>query len=251
MIIFDRIGVRARQSIPLSISLKASNIAMTSNIPHINILCYGDSLTAGVSPPEWAENPYSSSLEETLRLHFPSVHVHYQGLSGWTAYQMVQQSNQPKGLASLIQQQLPPSSPSSLSIVIILAGTNDLGYHMDADNIFQSIFTLHRVAWQNGILNTIAVGIPPSAYQLRTPSAADAAERVNQKLKAQASMQMPGAMTYIPFPFSFPPEAPNSKETIWAPDGLHLSPLGYKALGKALASILQGEVFPILLQGLS
>ena len=138
MIIFDRIGVRARQSsIPLSISLKtikskASNMAMTSAIPHIQILCYGDSLTAGTSPPEWLEYPYAPSLERKLLLHFPSVQVRHQGIPGRTASQMVQRSDGPKGLATLIQlqnqMQQQQSLPSSLSIVIILAGTNDLAY---------------------------------------------------------------------------------------------------------------------------
>jgi lysophospholipase L1-like esterase len=256
MIIFDRIGVRARQAIPLSMSLKvmkskSSTIAKSSEIPHLNILCYGDSLTAGTSPPGWQEYPYATSLERKLLLHFPSVQVRHQGLPGWTANQMVQQSNGPQGLATLIQlqnQQQPSSSSSSLSIVIILAGTNDLAYTGDVDEIFQSILALHTVAYQNGISNTIAIGIPPSAYQHHTPSVADVAERINQKLTAQTSISMPGTITFIPFPFSFPSEATLSNENIWAPDGLHLSPLGYDSLGEKLASILHDEVFPKLLQ---
>ena len=118
----------------------------------------------------------------------------------------------------------------------------------DVDAIFQSILALHSLAWQNGISNTIAIGIPPSAYQHRTPSVADVAERINQKLKAQTSIPMPGTMTYIPFPFAFPSKERLSNENIWAPDGLHLSPLGYDSLGEVLASILQEEVLPTLLQ---
>jgi lysophospholipase L1-like esterase len=259
MIIFDRIGVRARQhNLPLSTALKvikSKASMMTSEIRHLNILCYGDSLTAGTSPPQWQEYPYAPSLERKLAMRFPSVHVRHKGLPGWTAHQMVQQSDGPHGLATLIrlqnqQQQQSPLSSSTLSIVIILAGTNDLAYSEDVDAIFQSIVALHKLAWQNGILNTIAIGIPPSGYQHHTPSVADVTDRINQKLKLQqTSSPMPGTMmTYVAFPFSFPSEESHSNGNIWAPDGLHLSPQGYDSLGDKLATILQDEIIPMLLQ---
>lgn len=53
-------------------------------IDSLNILCFGDSLTAGwyMSGPEW--HPYANSLVESLKNSFPSLKItaDVQGLPG-------------------------------------------------------------------------------------------------------------------------------------------------------------------------
>jgi hypothetical protein len=88
-----------------------------------------------------------------------------------------------------------------LSLVIILAGTCDLGY-FQASPIVKSIIGLHQVCHDEGIPHTIVIGIPPSRIQQKTAkSERNTAIQVNQKLKEFCESE-PRA-TAVPFPFKY------------------------------------------------
>jgi len=128
----------------------------------------------------------------------------------------------------------------SLSLVIILVGTNDIGSltssmvrsSSDAENAEDAttsavdpILRLHRTCLDckgdDGTKNihTLAVGIPGSA------NASKLCTNMNQAL--QDSLDR---VSYVDFPFSN--ERGDSK---WSGDGLHLSEEGYENLGRGLA----------------
>jgi lysophospholipase L1-like esterase len=135
---------------------------------------------------------------------------------------MLRSADEPStGLRDFINKDQPPS------VVVILAGTNDLAYIGKTQPVIECLSALHKLCWDAGVQKTIAVGIPSSAYQENHIDAADLCREVNEALKEFCSSS-PRAF-YIPFPFGF------ERDEKWAPDGLHLTKEGYKQLGTELA----------------
>jgi len=191
------------------------------------ILCYGDSLTAGTSPPLFDNFPYAPHLERVLKNQYmEKAVVRHRGLPGWTSKQMVVEVNgETAGLRTAIKAVKDPP----LALVIILAGTNDLGYEKSATPILDSIISLHLTCYDEGIAKTLAIGIPPSGYQSVSTDAAALAKEVNRGLSEFCEAR-PDQAVYTPFPFDYVQGGEN-----WSPDGLHFSAKGYEALGESLA----------------
>jgi lysophospholipase L1-like esterase len=200
------------------------------------VLAFGDSLTAGTSPPDYNLYPYSGFLEAVLNLPKYStsgpVLVRHKGYPGFTASQLVEYAQLDGGLANIIDKiQNPP-----LSLVLLLAGTNDLAYETSADKIFQSVANLHRICHDKGVPHTIALGIPPSGYQSQVPSVGDIAQSVNESLESYC-LENAGRMTYFPFPFKF-----QRGDDRWCADGLHFTAKGYEQIAEALAPTVSSVI---------
>lgn len=201
-----------------------SSFSMTSTK---KIFCYGDSLTAGTSPPFY-EYPYAKYLEEKLR-KVPGMEeslVRWKGYPGWTSTQLLKDG----GLPSMIDKV--HASAGSLDLVIILAGTNDLAYESDSQIILDSITDIHDVAHLKGC-NTIALSVPPSAWQAQSDSAKALANDLNVKLESWANKS--SMATFVPFPI----QEFDRNSGDWATDGLHFSAEGYQKIGESLAPIVE------------
>jgi lysophospholipase L1-like esterase len=223
-----------------------TSLKMTPNV--VRIFCYGDSLTHGSSPPSFSSFPYGPHLERELNQSIDDntaveVMVRWRGLPGWTAVSMAQNLHDPKfGLVSAIH----GISNPPLSLVVILAGTNDIGTLTcgggggsrnegnNANAIIDPIIQLHRACLDfcadgdcNKLIRTIALGIPGSAWQKQNPTALKLCMEVNNGLRHFASME--DRVIYVDFPL------PYDGEDEWNVDGLHMSERGYEALGTALA----------------
>lgn len=227
------------------------------------IICYGDSLTYGYPPPA---TPYSTTLErelndlytpeidsdssiasslsknETLK---PSVAVQNLGIVGYTSKQMLDHIYDEKtGVCSIIEKE-----PYRPTLVIILAGTNDLVQMADTSlesvrNILQSILELHQQALScNNVskkdkdnsgsskkMHTLAIGIPGSYTFDNTPELASRAKFVNDALKSYSSSTDGSRTDYFEFPFPYV-----ENDVKWHADGTHMTEEGYLELGKALA----------------
>ncbi|KAL7521710.1 hypothetical protein ACHAWX_006388, partial [Stephanocyclus meneghinianus] len=218
----------------------------------IRILCYGDSLTAGTSPPMDQLYPYGPHLERELnRLYSlesddaPSIVVRWRGLPGWTASTMLDYLDDPTlGLRSAVNSIRDPS----LSLVIILAGTNDIGMltssmtpsgdDVDFEMATEPILSLHRACLESDSgddrggnpeievgsdeLRSLAVGIPGSAWQQMNPSAQKLCNNMNELLESVASSPISnfgGRLSFADFPFAYARD-----DSKWSTDGLHLSP---------------------------
>ena len=208
------------------------SLSSTSKIKRI--FCYGDSLTEGTSPPLFESFPYAPHLESSLRQKLPmhDIKVDWFGLPGWTASSMVDNLASSQGLTYLLNQATPKPD-----LVILLCGTNDLGYQPPPDSdptkISNSIMKLHEVAHEYGS-PTIAISIPPSAWQASSNHARNLAQGINTCLEEFCSSSKKNAV-FVPFPI------PNfgkydDGEDVWCPDGLHFSPRGYQVLGEYLSS---------------
>jgi len=193
------------------------------------ILCYGDSLTAGTSL--YQLNPYAPHLEAGLKAKGRAdVAVRHRGMPGWTTSNMLDDLDGPStGLRSAIRAVKDPP----LSLVVLLAGTNDIGYGSGADDITDNILKLHQVAFDNGVPRTIAIGIPPSGYQSVDEGARKLVDRINANLEAKAEEtandDSKHKMSFVPFPFQYVRGGDN-----WDTDSLHFSPKGYQVLGESL-----------------
>jgi len=83
-------------------------------------------------------------------------------MPGWTTVQMLNTLGDPtRGLRWANRNVKDPS----LSFVVLLAGTKDMGHRCTVDEITQNLLQLHQICYQEGVPSTIAIGIPPSGYQ--------------------------------------------------------------------------------------
>jgi lysophospholipase L1-like esterase len=188
------------------------------------ILAYGASLTAGTTSGfNQPLYPYSVYLEDALQQRLQQkqrldnndsnnddddygimIYIRHRGNPGMTVQEMVNNlDGGRRGLRNAIQGVTNPT----LSMVIILAGTNDLGttlmsalasssstnnkndnaIEIGAKQIYDNIITLHEMCYTNDIPYTIAIGIPPSGYQSRNSDAKQFATLINTKLEVYAN----------------------------------------------------------------
>lgn len=209
----------------------ANAMSSKSSPRQYRVFAFGDSLTAGTSGYELY--PYTTYLESAIRekkaLHGKEVIVRHRGLPGWTAKEMLNNLDDGRaGLRSAIRGiQNPP-----LSLVIILAGTNDMGYGFGEQEITENILKLHQVCFDDGVQRTIAIGIPPSGYQSVNADAARLAASINLNIK-EFCQANPQRASFHPFPFQFEQGGEN-----WNADTLHFSQKGYETLGESLVDIV-------------
>mmetsp|Transcript_29916 Transcript_29916/g.51081 ORF Transcript_29916/g.51081 Transcript_29916/m.51081 type:complete len:260 (+) Transcript_29916:77-856(+) len=222
-------------------SMSNDVISSEGTLPPKRIFCYGDSLTAGTAPPIYDLFPYGQSLESELG---NDVVVRWRGLPGWTAQTMVEYLDDGNvGLRAAVNGiDNPP-----ISLVIILAGTNDIGFltssmtptggATDIDDAVKPIVNLHKACLDitkgEHKIRTLAVGIPGSAWQQMNSSASKLAADMNSSIQQFAQSYPDGVVSYTDFPF------PYEKNDLWCSDGLHLSPEGYKRLGNDLAPVVK------------
>jgi lysophospholipase L1-like esterase len=224
----------------------------------IRIFCYGDSLTAGVAPPTRTFFPYAETLQKSLtdrateENKFYTFEVDHAGFPGWTAEKLHEQliSDRPNNNNNInVQQKLllrdPNKSDASYyDILIYLAGSNDLGREVSEHDIVMSVLNVHSWAHHTArIPFTIAISVPPSAYQSHNPTAAKRAATVNEEVAKVIRQNFrrfsftKASTLWTPFPISW------EEKEWWATDGLHLSQRGYERLGKYLASVIYERMF--------
>ena len=217
----------------------------------IRIFCYGDSLTAGTSPPTRALFPYAQTLQESLTCKAKadgnklSFEVEHAGFPGWTADELRQQlvSDEKNDVQHKLLQRDPNKPDSSYyDILIYLAGTNDLGIGLPEHDIVTNVLNVH--AWAHHVARipfTMAISVPPAAYHSHDPAAAKRVAKVNKDLQAVIRKNFPhfsvtsASTLWTPFPIPF--GGADNKDA-WATDGLHLSQRGYERLGEYLASVI-------------
>ncbi|KAJ1457243.1 SGNH hydrolase-type esterase domain-containing protein [Pelagophyceae sp. CCMP2097] len=205
-------------------------LSSTQGLVPMRVFCYGDSLTAGTSPPLTALFPYAPDLEKALNAAGAPCVVRHRGLPGVTAADMLTYADDAQnGLNALLKKGKPALS-------VILAGTNDLGRHDHAEPIVQALCGLHVLAHALGV-PTVAVGVPPSGYQAAVPAAYALAHDVNGKLRAWCEARAEFCV-YVDHPVATYKRGGQH----WSTDGLHLSPEGYRHVGRELAGVVHDRL---------
>jgi lysophospholipase L1-like esterase len=196
------------------------------------ILCFGDSITAGFHSGGRCFEPYGRTMGGAMRSSGCDVSVLVNGLSGLTAREMVAKAKHPavpdctgkvgKGLEVLLNQKP--------DLVIIMAGTNDLGMGVNPQAILADVVRLHKACHAQGI-RTVALAPSTVAQGPSTLGRQQLASLLRKWAKTTpavvACMDM---MDLVPH---------NGPSPHWDMDDLHLSARGSRALGRRLSDQLK------------
>lgn len=211
----------------------------------VRVLAYGDSLTAGYHPVGQRSRfkPYGKFLAEHLAPHF-DAEVWVCGLSGLSARQMVEKQANPditdttsrrgKGL----KQAMKDCGPFDL--VLLMAGTNDLGGSTPPKCIVEQIKQLHKICHDAGT-PTFVMSVPDNGRvsELEDEDYIMAWRSVNADLRkwASSSEAVARVTKYVDVGELVPWSAQSAADggLFCDADLIHFSPVGSETLGISLA----------------
>lgn len=197
----------------------------TESTDPIKILCFGDSLTAGYHSWGMEYQPYATRLEERLKHRYPSKEfdITVDGVPGdlVTAGTFV----------SRLQHQLRVNE--QFDWVVILGGTNDLGWGRTPEDVLISLEILWTMALESGA-KVLALTVAANQACANT--------RYRQRLldlnwkildHEEDSYFTADLFELIPWPT----EDTDEQKRIWD-DGLHFTSIGYNMMGDVVADRL-------------
>ncbi|PKY05169.1 SGNH hydrolase [Aspergillus campestris IBT 28561] len=191
----------------------------------VSILCFGNSLTAGYYQFGLDYHPYAWKLESRLKAAFPShtFLVNAEGLPGDLAI------GPPGRFLPRIQEKC---GERHYDWVIVLGGTNDLGYGYAPERIYPALQDAWNVALTGGS-KVLALTIPECAAK----NAALDSKRadLNARILAHEAERFHAFDLHAKIPYHASSE--EFKEKMWD-DGLHLTPHGYDLVGNEVADHL-------------
>jgi len=191
------------------------------------LLLYGCSLTT----------QYGVALATHLQESVP-VEVWMCGLCGRTAVELTCMAERPfiedeanrigKGIQVILAEHDP------FDLVLILAGTNDLGMGYESRYVVESIKKLHHMCHQRGI-RTVALSLPPNVACERNPAYKEKWQRVNRALFDWSRDFRDRVALFIDTSEAVPLDDEGVNYLI---DRLHFSAEGAERLGIELAGLL-------------
>ncbi len=200
---------------------------MSSNQPP-RILCFGDSLTAGYriptpTDPQTGETPYGHVLQEYLG---EQGHVEISGICGELTGEMVLRFR-----AAVLERR-----PQT---VIILGGTNDLGWNAAPAEIMRNLLKMYELARAASII-PVPVTVPSIRVEVGTDHSDGASwlaghlqrrQQLNRLIADYAESQR------VPYFDLFSATAEPDSLMLAEPysnDGLHFTAAGYRLFGRLL-----------------
>jgi len=219
---------------PMPVSFHAGNGQKACRI-----LCYGDSLTAGFYDSGRQYAPYGRHLADHLaeQIDDSSIEVIVCGQSGHTAADMVSNLDKEsvqdvgkrtsKGLRTVLKER-----SGDIDLVMIMAGTNDLGHDFQVPGIIEDLQHLHSVCHSLGV-PTMALAPPPVPRATASSSFERARQQLIQSLRKFVEVTAPVAGFVLPGDL-----VPATYSAFWDPDRLHFAPAGSQQLGKRLAEVV-------------
>jgi lysophospholipase L1-like esterase len=197
------------------------------------IICFGDSLTAGFQSPTrehpgGQETPYGRFLQEWLG---PAVEVRVKGICGELTGEM----------AMRFRRDVLEHRPEH---VVILGGTNDLGWNARPDDIMRNLTKMYELARASGIV-PVPVTVPSVRVDLggaRPEGEAWLAQHVERRQVLNELIQDYAVSKHLAWVDLFTATADPETHQLAAPysnDGLHLTTAGYRLL----AGLLCDRVF--------
>ncbi|KAL6720504.1 hypothetical protein ACLMJK_002428 [Lecanora helva] len=186
------------------------------NLPKsLRILCFGDSLTAGYTKDGYEHYPYADHLRTSLEhmLSSPDIEVEVAGLSG----------DQVQGnYLRRIKAKCPIARERRYDWVIIMGGTNDLGWGQPPERIYEGLKPVWKAALDTGA-NVLALNVLEVAAS--SSRAIDMRNSLNTMIKNHRENR---------FAIPYKTLDRTKREEIWD-DGLHLTGKGYKLMGDVIA----------------
>jgi len=197
------------------------------------VVCFGDSLTAGFqSPssdnPSGGETPYGAFLQEMIG---PSIQVAISGICGELTGEMVMRFR-----GDVLRRQ-----PTH---VIILGGSNDLGWNAQTQDIMRNLVKMYEQARAHQII-PVPVTVPSIRVE-GTEESRDAqlwlSEHVARRRQLNALIVQYADLHQLPRVDLFGATAePMTQQlaALYSNDGLHLSTVGYRKF----AQLVYEQVF--------
>merc|ERR1712039_288590 len=126
------------------------------------------------------------------------------------------------------------STGKPFDLVLILAGTNDLNYGYNKEDILERICALHDLVLHTGA-RTVAITMP--FLRSKTGQEKVEADRrwINASLREFVARD-PEQRFCVDLAFQLLQDAANAP--LWDPDGIHLSPTGYRRMGSVISDAL-------------
>jgi lysophospholipase L1-like esterase len=198
---------------------------------HSAILCFGDSLTAGLTQRGSALCPYSASLKQQLSDHGGCRRAVIDArVCGETTKEMC------KRMRELLQQY-----GEKIAMVLILRGTNDLGDddltpRLTIGNIQQLHSMVHAYGARTAVLTVPdctehSTDLVPRPYEQEL-------DEINTALRNFALTS--DSMFLVDVAKSLPQD--EAHMTLWERDGVYLSAKGYEELGNLMAEAIHAEL---------
>jgi len=175
----------------------------------MKIIAFGDSLTVGYLSP-FEATPYAKFLQPLLG---SETEIYVAGVSGELTEDMLRR----------FERQVIKNRPN---YVIILGGTNDLGWGVSIDRIMANLTRMYQTAQKADIV-PIACAIP---------SILGADEFIPPRLELNRRIQEAAKEMKIPFADLFTPTADSfgRLRQQYSQDGLHLNREGYRKIAQTL-----------------
>lgn len=205
----------------------------------MRIICFGDSLTAGFqSPtpehPAGQETPYGHFLQEWLG---PSVDIRISGICGELTGEMAMRFRR-----DVLQHQ-----PSH---VVVLGGTNDLGWNARPPDIMRNLVKMYELARASQII-PVPVTIPSVRVEVAS-GGAEAQAWVRQHLERRAELNgliehyaVSKALSWVDLNRATAESATHYLAEGYSNDGLHLTTAGYRLLARLLYDRVFAGLLPI------
>jgi acyl-CoA thioesterase-1 len=201
------------------------------------ILCFGDSLTAGFqSPtsenPTGQETPYGHFLQEWLG---PSVEIRISGICGEVTGEMAMRFRR-----DVIQYR-----PSHL---ILLGGTNDLGWNAQPPDIMRNLVKMYESA-RAAQITPIPVTVPSVRVDV-AGGGSDAAAWIGQHLERRLVLNgliteyaLSKGLAWIDLFTATAEDGTRQLAAQYSNDGLHLTTAGYRLLARLLYDRIFAQLF--------
>lgn len=202
------------------------------------IVCFGDSLTAGFQSPT-AENPmgretpYGHYLQEWLGA---SAEIQVRGICGELTGEMAIRFRR-----DVLQQQ-----PSH---VVLLGGTNDLGWNAQPAEIMKNLVKMYESARASQVMP-----IPVTVPSIRVDAAGGGpdteawiGQRLSRRIELNGLIQEYALSKGLPWINLFMATVESTTGQLaaqYSNDGLHLTTAGYRLLAQLLYDQVFAEAFP-------
>lgn len=201
------------------------------------IVCFGDSLTAGFQSPSFDNpggqgTPYGHFLQELLGT---TVEIRVSGICGELTSEMV----------SRFQRDALRQRPTH---VVILGGTNDLGWNAQPAEIIRNLRKMYELA-RGAQIVPIPVTVPSIRMDV-AEGGPDAEAWVRQHLDRRAELNSLisayAVATNLPWIDLFTATAESDTNQLaaqYSNDGLHLTTAGYRLFGQLLYTQVFAKAF--------
>jgi lysophospholipase L1-like esterase len=194
----------------------------------VTVICFGDSLTAGFqSPtaehPRGEDTPYGLFLQEWLG---PSIEVRVSGICGELTGEMVMRFRRD------VLQHRPKH-------VVLLGGTNDLGWNARPDEIMRNLIKMYELARASEII-PVPVTVPSVRVEVGEAGPDAAAwleEHVERRRVLNGLIRDYAVSKRLAWVDLFTATAdPQTRQlaAAYSNDGLHLTTAGYRLLARLL-----------------